>query len=92
MRCNQKTETMHTSTVKTDLALAGGKFNNAQLEVLKIFNHSISEGQLIRLRTILVDFMNEIVQEEISAKISSGDIDLQAIQNPDLHYRSHIKA
>lgn len=37
---------MHTSTVKTDLAFAGGKFNNAQLEVLKIFDHSISEGQL----------------------------------------------
>lgn len=60
---------MVTAAAKTEPIFPGGKFNNAQLEVLKL---------------------NENLQEEISAKISSGEIDLQTIQNPDLHYRSHV--
>lgn len=72
--------------------IPSGIFNNAQLEVLKIFNHDFTDEQLKKLRILLVKFLNEIVQEEFTRKLSVGEISLQTIQNPDLHCRSKVKA
>ncbi len=80
---------MVTATAKPESrSFPYGNFNNAQMEVLKIFNNDFSDDQLSRLRTVLVKFLNEMVQEEISKKLSAGELSLETIQNPDLHYRS----
>jgi len=79
---------MVTATTKRESrSFPYGNFNNAQMEVLKIFNNDFSDDQLSRLRTVLVKFLNEMVQEEISKKLSAGELSLETIQNPDLHYR-----
>ena len=77
-----------TATKTASRSFPNGNFNNAQMEVLKIFNNNFTDDQLTRLRTVLVKFLNEMVQEEISKKLSNGEIDLETIQNPDIHYRS----
>lgn len=80
--------TTATATKTASRSFPNGNFNNAQMEVLKIFNNNFTDDQLSRLRTVLVKFLNEMVQEEISQKLSNGEIDLETIQNPDIHYRS----
>ena len=76
--------TTATATKTASRSFTNGNFNNAQMEVLKIFNNNFTDDQLSRLRTVLVKFLNEMVQEEISKKLSSGEIDLETIQNPEL--------
>jgi hypothetical protein len=82
--------TTATATKRERRSFPNGNFNNAQMEVLKIFNNDFTDDQLSRLRMVLVKFLNEMVQEEITQKISSGELDLATIQNPDMHYRSKI--
>lgn len=86
----QKLNIMTTATKSESRSFPYGNFNNAQMEVLKIFNNNFTDEQLSRLRMVLVKFLNEMVQEEITQKLSSGELDLATIQNPDMHYRSKI--
>ena len=79
---------MTTATKSESQSFPYGNFNNAQMEVLKIFNNNFTDDQLSRLRMVLVQFLNEMIQEEITKKLSTGELDLDAIQNPDMHYRS----
>ena len=87
---NHKLNIMTTATKSESRSFPYGNFNNAQMEVLKIFNNNFTDEQLSRLRMVLVKFLNEMVQEEITQKLSSGELDLATIQNPDMHYRSKI--
>ncbi len=80
--------TTATATKSETRSFPNGQFNNAQMEVLKIFNNNFTNDQLSRLRTVLVKFLNEMVQEEITRKLSVGELSLESIQNPEMHYRS----
>ena len=76
--------TTATATIRERRSFPNGNFNNAQMEVLKIFNNDFTDDQLSRLRMVLVKFLNEMVQEEITRKLSAGELSLESIQNPDL--------
>ena len=84
----RKVMTTATATKRERRSFPNGNFNNAQMEVLKIFNNDFTDDQLSRLRTVLVKFLNEMVQEEITRKLSAGELSLESIQNPEMHYRS----
>ena len=84
----RKVMTTATATKREMRSFPNGNFNNAQMEVLKIFNNDFTDDQLSRLRMVLVKFLNEMVQEEITRKLSAGELSLESIQNPEMHYRS----
>ena len=84
----RKVMTTATATKRERRSFPNGNFNNAQMEVLKIFNNDFTDDQLSRLRMVLVKFLNEMVQEEITRKLSAGELSLESIQNPEMHYRS----
>lgn len=59
------------------------KLTEAQLMLLKLFSRDIPEKEMAALRRLLVEFYDNLVQEEIGKlSISQADLDLLKEQHP----------